>query len=201
LFDSVIVVTRDANAARDKVVMLMRTDLRGHAHFTLAPLTWLTVACSPSPPAARPPAHAPESAPAHAAAPAAPAPAPRETRPETVASDYCLDGTQASSDERDELATGYLDPKVVQNVVQGGYFSMRECYEEGLARDTELTGKVQVRFVIGSDGRVSSAHLDDSTLPDCEAARCMLEVYRKLEFPEPNGGGVAVVYPITFTPS
>jgi TonB family protein len=101
----------------------------------------------------------------------------------------------------DDGGAGYLDPKVVRNVVQGGYFSMRACYEEGLARDTRLSGKIQVRFVIDRDGRVSSAHLDDSSLPDCEAARCMLDVYRGLEFPEPNGGRVTVVYPLTFTPS
>jgi TonB family protein len=102
--------------------------------------------------------------------------------------------------ELEDGGAGYLDPRVVQNVVQGGYFSMRECYEEGLARDTELSGKIQVRFIIDHDGRVSSAQLDDNTLPDCEAARCMLEVYRRLEFPEPNGGRVTVVYPLTFTP-
>jgi TonB family protein len=77
---------------------------------------------------------------------------------------------------------------------------MRECYEQGLARDTQLTGKVQVRFIVEPDGKVSNAQLDDNTLPDCEAAHCMLEVYRQLEFPEPDGGRVTVVYPLTFAP-
>lgn len=171
----------------------------GFALFTVA-----ATACAPQPTvrsAEAPPPREPAATPVLAAANPIQRSVPADADPEPLAGGLCVEPASREGGETNEDGVGYLDPKIVQNVVQGGYFSMRECYEAGLARDTELTGMIQVRFVIDRDGRVSSARLDDNTLPDCEAALCMLEVYRGLEFPEPDGGRVTVVYPLTFTPS
>jgi hypothetical protein len=37
-------------------------------------------------------------------------------------------------------------------------------------------------------------------LPDDEAVTCVVEAFRSLHFPPPDGGLVTVVYPITFEP-
>jgi hypothetical protein len=65
-----------------------------------------------------------------------------------------------------------------------------------LQRNPKLAGKVDVRFVIERDGRVSQPSLNGNTLPDCDVTKCIVEAYRKFAFPKPDGGIVTVVYPI-----
>ena len=37
-------------------------------------------------------------------------------------------------------------------------------------------------------------------MPDAKVVECIMAEYRKLRFPEPEGGIVTVVYPIMFSP-
>ena len=52
---------------------------------------------------------------------------------------------------------GRLPPAEIQGVVRVAMPRMRACYEQGLARDKNLTGRVVARFIIDRDGTVSSA--------------------------------------------
>jgi TonB family protein len=96
---------------------------------------------------------------------------------------------------------GWLPHDVVQQRVRATYPSVRACYERGLARNPGLTGKVEVRFVVGVEGGVQSAELTQrSTLGDADVRACVLEAFRKLVFPAPEGGTAVVVYPIELEP-
>ncbi len=95
---------------------------------------------------------------------------------------------------------GGLPPEVVQRVVRQSYGRYRICYEQGLARNPNLTGRVAVRFVIGPDGAVETASTDGSDLPDAEVVGCVATSFRGLDFPSPEYGRVTVVYPILFAP-
>ena len=53
--------------------------------------------------------------------------------------------------------SGRLPPEIIQRVVRQNFGRMRFCYEQGLVRKPELAGRVAVRFLIGSDGRVQSS--------------------------------------------
>ncbi len=98
-------------------------------------------------------------------------------------------------------ASGILPPSVIQPVVRSNFGAMRKCYQQGQARDPNLRGKVVIRFVIGRDGKVTRAELTkDSNLPDAKASTCVVEAFKSLKFPEPDGGVVTVVYPIVFEP-
>jgi hypothetical protein len=90
------------------------------------------------------------------------------------------------------------------------------------ARDPQLTGKILTRFVIGRDGKVESAmeaqdapqsplmteamaqddqsHRQAPRFPDAEVTACVMERFKALTFPQPEGGIVTVVYPIVFAP-
>ena len=81
---------------------------------------------------------------------------------------------------------------MIQDIVRARFAAFQKCYEAGLARHADLTGKLTMRFVIGLDGKVSDARVADSTLPDCAVSRCVREA---------NGGIVSVVYPIVFEPA
>jgi hypothetical protein len=96
--------------------------------------------------------------------------------------------------------SGRLPPEVIQRIVRQNYGRFRMCYEEGLARNPNLEGRVSVRFVIGRDGSVSNVANGGSDLPDNGVVQCVVRAYYGLSFPQPEGGIVTVVYPIMFAP-
>jgi hypothetical protein len=74
---------------------------------------------------------------------------------------------------------------------------MRLCYEHGLARNGNLTGKVMTRFVIGTDG-AAKAEFACTSMPGDVAVDCIVGEFGKLRFPIPDGGPVTAVAPIIF---
>ncbi len=96
--------------------------------------------------------------------------------------------------------SGRLPPEVIQRIVRQNYGRFRMCYEQGLSRNPNLEGRVQVRFVIGRDGSVSNVQNGGSDLPDSAVVSCVISAYYGLSFPQPEGGIVTVVYPIMFQP-
>ncbi len=96
--------------------------------------------------------------------------------------------------------SGRLPPEVIQRIVRQNYGRFRMCYEQGLARNPNLEGRVSVRFVIGRDGSVSNVANGGSDIPDSGVVNCVVRAYYGLSFPQPEGGIVTVVYPIMFSP-
>ena len=96
--------------------------------------------------------------------------------------------------------SGRLPPEVIQRIVRQNYGRFRMCYEQGLARNPNLEGRVSVRFVIGRDGSVSNVANGGSDLADSGVVQCVVRAYYGLAFPQPEGGIVTVVYPIMFSP-
>ncbi|MDC3982178.1 AgmX/PglI C-terminal domain-containing protein [Polyangium jinanense] len=108
--------------------------------------------------------------------------------------------------------SGRLAPEEIQRVVRGSFGGFRACYEEGLKRNPNLEGLVNVRFVIGKDGRVTQAasspaspatpegQAPPSRMPDEKVVACIVGAFEKLVFPAPEGGIVTVMYPINFSP-
>lgn len=94
--------------------------------------------------------------------------------------------------------SGRLPPEVIQRIVRQNYGRFRMCYEQGLARDPRLNGRVSVRFVIGRGGEVSNATNAGSSLPDSAVVACVINAFYSLNFPIPEGGIVRATYPITF---
>jgi hypothetical protein len=96
--------------------------------------------------------------------------------------------------------SGRLPPEQIQKIVRQNYGRLRMCYEQGLARNPNLQGRVSVRFIIGRDGRVRQVSNGGSDLPDEQVVRCVMRAYYEMLFPEPESGTVTVVYPIMFSP-
>lgn len=108
------------------------------------------------------------------------------------------DSTQPSASAK-EPVKGRLDPRVIQQKVREMFEAVRVCYEDGLARDPHLDGRVVVAFVIERDGRVSALqHQSDLHLTD--VAECTAVQFYTLQFPNPDGGIVTVTYPIRLSP-
>lgn len=96
--------------------------------------------------------------------------------------------------------SGRLPPEIIQRIVRQNFARFRLCYENGLARNPDLKGRVTVKFVIGRDGSVSVASGFDSDMPDSAVVSCVTRAFRSLSFPQPEGGIVTVVYPLNFSP-
>lgn len=90
-----------------------------------------------------------------------------------------------------------LAPAVIRRVVRRHSNEVRSCYAQGLAQDPRLSGRVTVRFVIGSEGRVIGVTVVEDTLPSPSVGECIARAVRRWEFPPPEGGVVTVTYPFT----
>ena len=102
--------------------------------------------------------------------------------------------------EGETRISGRLPPDTIQRVVRQNHPRFRLCYEKGLMTNPNLTGRVGVRFVIGSDGRVTHVAEGGSDLPDPNVISCVSRAFYDIGFPKPEGGIVTVVYPIVFQP-
>lgn len=110
--------------------------------------------------------------------------------------------TAAATPQKSRAAAGRLEPLVIQAVVRASFGRFRACYEGALRNDPHLQGRVATRFVIDRDGSVREAKVDPtSDLPDQAVLLCVALEFKKLRFPEPNGGIITVVYPISFSPA
>jgi hypothetical protein len=96
--------------------------------------------------------------------------------------------------------SGRLPPEVIQRIVRQNFGRLRMCYENGLRKIPNLRGRVAVRFVIGKQGDVTIAASGNSDLPDPATVNCVVNAFRTLRFPAPEGGIVTVLYPISFAP-
>jgi hypothetical protein len=96
--------------------------------------------------------------------------------------------------------SGRLPPEVIQRIVRQNYGRFRMCYEQGLAGNPSLQGRVAVRFVIGRDGSVSNVSNGGSDIPEPNVVKCVVRAFYGLSFPQPEGGIVTVAYPIMFSP-
>jgi len=96
---------------------------------------------------------------------------------------------------------GALDKDIIRRIVRAHINEVRYCYNQGLARDPALKGKVSISFTIGPTGKVSIATVADSTLSDENVANCIAKAVKRWTFPKPIGGGVVVVtYPFVLEP-
>lgn len=95
---------------------------------------------------------------------------------------------------------GRLDPAIIQKEVRTNFGKFRACYEQGLKKNAQLSGRVSIRFVIGRDGSVTDVGGKDSDLPDQSVVECIVKAFKATKFPAPEGGIVTVVYPIKFSP-
>lgn len=109
---------------------------------------------------------------------------------------------------------GHLASAKIHKVVRAHFGPMQACYEEGLRRDPHLTGKVRVRMVIAEDGRVATASSEptpstsnttlrvegnEPLIRDPAVIECIVQAFRALSFPAPEGGIVIATYPVIFS--
>ncbi|MGQ0505318.1 MAG: TonB family protein [Myxococcaceae bacterium] len=88
---------------------------------------------------------------------------------------------------------GGLSKDVIAKVIKRHQNEIKYCYEQELAKQADLGGKVAVMFTIDPAGAVAEANVTESSLNNTNAESCMVARIRRWKFPEPQGGGVVTV--------
>jgi hypothetical protein len=93
---------------------------------------------------------------------------------------------------------GRLSPEVIRQRVMRESGAFRDCYKEGVKRQPGLRGRIQIHATIERDGHTSGVSDTASTFPDRQVVTCVVEAFRKITFPAPEGGTVTIDYPMAF---
>jgi hypothetical protein len=98
--------------------------------------------------------------------------------------------------ERDN--PGKLHTEAVLAVARAAQPELVRCYEEGLARDPELWGRLELRFDQDEQGRLGRLGEQQSHFPDRKAALCVVDALRSLGWPPPGEGRLSWVLGLRF---
>jgi outer membrane biosynthesis protein TonB len=94
---------------------------------------------------------------------------------------------------------GGLTREQVEEVISRNMGQIRYCYEKGLQVEPSLRGRVALSFVIGSDGHVSTARVQHSSVESRQLEGCIVGRLKGFRFPRPVAGvNVQVQYPFSF---
>lgn len=97
---------------------------------------------------------------------------------------------------------GGLPKDAIDNAIRAHLPAIQKCYRDELERKKNLgEDKVRTKFVVGAEGKVTSASAV-SSIGNHRIEKCVEAELRALEFARPVGGGtVEVAYPFSFSPA
>ncbi len=105
-------------------------------------------------------------------------------------------GSDVAISSGNPVVEGSMDKELIRRVIHEHRNQVRFCYESELQRHPGLNGKVTVKFVIQSNGTVSHAGVDTSSLSNANVEGCIVSRVYQWQFPKPKGGGIVQVsYP------
>ena len=82
--------------------------------------------------------------------------------------------------------------------VYAGHFET--CYRRALVRRRAIWGRVELRWTIENDGRVSGVRSEHDTVHDASLVRCIMNAVRNIRFGRPGDGICIVDWPFDFAP-
>jgi TonB family protein len=94
---------------------------------------------------------------------------------------------------------GSLDKDIIRRIIRRHLNEVKFCYEQELARNQELGGRIAVNFTIAPTGQVAAAVVQSTTMGNVRVESCLVGAVRRWEFPKPAGGGLVIAtYPFNF---
>jgi hypothetical protein len=87
---------------------------------------------------------------------------------------------------------GYVDPKEVDAAFARTQESLLACLEQRTSVFEGVSGGFAVFLRLSDEGRVRWGHLESSTLGDRKVEKCILDVFRKTQWPRPDQGDAEV---------
>jgi outer membrane biosynthesis protein TonB/pSer/pThr/pTyr-binding forkhead associated (FHA) protein len=112
-----------------------------------------------------------------------------------------LKGSAVVVPDGDVVTEGSLTKEEIEAVIRANLAQIKWCYEKNLQGNRQLSGRVVSAFVIGTNGRVTSSDIAQSTLNSSGTESCIRDAVSRWKFPLPRGGGVVnVKYPFVLQP-
>jgi hypothetical protein len=94
---------------------------------------------------------------------------------------------------------GKVPPELEQMLrVRGS--QARRCYNQALANDSSLKGKVTLEVRIGPSGNVCSVNVASNDMGSPGVANCAANIFRNGTYAAPHGGCVVANVPLSFVP-
>jgi hypothetical protein len=93
---------------------------------------------------------------------------------------------------------GKLDAEALLAVIRAARPELVRCYEQGLERDPELWGRLELRFDQDERGRLGRLGEQHSHFPDRKTALCVVENLRSLAWPPPSESRLSWVIGLRF---
>lgn len=91
---------------------------------------------------------------------------------------------------------GDIDRDLIRRIVRSHINEVRSCYNAGLTRNPNLSGRVMIQFSIVGSGKVGRAVVQQNTTKDKSVANCIAQAVKRWKFPRTGNGGTALVsYP------
>ena len=87
---------------------------------------------------------------------------------------------------------GYVDPKEVDATFARTQESLLACLEQRTSVFDGVSGGFAVFLRLSDEGRVRWGHLESSSLGDRKVEKCILDVFRKTQWPRPDQGDAEV---------
>jgi hypothetical protein len=85
---------------------------------------------------------------------------------------------------------GQIDKRDVSRVLRRRAGAVRKCYEKALRRNPNLSGKLTVKFQIGTNARITRIKIMKNRTGDAGIANCVKAKMRSWKFKAPTGGAV-----------
>jgi TonB family protein len=96
--------------------------------------------------------------------------------------------------------SGDYSREIVRRAVRRNMGQIEHCYEQALAIDAGVRGRVAVRFVMGGDGVVIASGVESNDTESRALGSCVANAFRRMVFAAPPSGTVVTVtYPVTFS--
>ena len=90
--------------------------------------------------------------------------------------------------------------ETVKKVIAKNDGPIWNCYEQVLKQQSDLKGRIVVKFVISMSGTVQSAAIEQDSVGSTVLAACVLSRVKNLKFPIPEGGSAFMSHPFIFKP-
>ena len=104
----------------------------------------------------------------------------------------------------EKIAVSTVDPDTIRKLLREHIPQFRYCYQNELDVNKNpegLQGRMNFRFVIGSNGRVTRSEITSEEITSDKVRDCIKNVLQGIQFPAPSGGKTVEVYqPMNFYP-
>lgn len=97
-----------------------------------------------------------------------------------------------------EGIAGQLDAPGCLAVLEASKAQLKKCYEDVSSRLRFLSGHVELKMFIGTDGKARRIITQKSTLGSYEVEHCLVASLAKLSYPPAKGGLGEITYPMDF---